>query len=93
MPSFCDSLEVGGEDWTYGFLDEFKKRRGYDLRPWLPALGSDIGDKTADIRHDWGRTLTELFNDYFATAFERWAQRTQDSIPHPGLRHAVGGPL
>jgi hypothetical protein len=72
---FCDSLEVGGEDWTYDFLDEFKKRRGYDLRPWLPALYTDIGPKTLDIRYDWGRTLTELFDDYFDTAFEKWARQ------------------
>jgi len=62
---FCDSLEVGGEDWTTNFLAEFQKRRGYDLRPLLPALVTDIGPKTLDIRHDWGQTLTELFNDSF----------------------------
>jgi hypothetical protein len=71
---FCDSLEVGGEDWTPSFLDEFKARRGYDLRPWLPALFTDIGPKTLDIRLDWGRTLTELFNDYFDSAFKTWAE-------------------
>jgi len=71
---FCDSLEVGGEDWTYNFLDEFKKRRGYDLRPYLPALFSDIGPKNLEIRHDWGKTITELFNDSFNTAFAKWAK-------------------
>ncbi len=71
---FCDSLEVAGEDWTYNFLDEFQRRRGYDLRPYLPALFSDVGPKTLDIRHDWGKTLTELFNDYFISAFEKWAK-------------------
>ncbi len=72
---FCDSLEVGGEDWTYNYLDEFKRRRGYDLRPWLPALYTDVGPKTMDIRYDWGRTLTELFNDYFNIAFQKWAKQ------------------
>ena len=64
---FCDSLESAGEDWTYNFLDEFQRRRGYDLKPYLPALFHDIGPKTADIRHDWGKTLTEIFNDYFVS--------------------------
>ncbi|MGD0516403.1 MAG: glycosyl hydrolase [Thermoguttaceae bacterium] len=73
---FCDSLEVGGEDWTYNFLDEFQRRRGYDLKPYLPALFNDIGPKTADIRHDWGKTLTEIFNDYFISAFEKWSKRS-----------------
>ena len=71
---FCDSLEVAGEDWTSNFLEEFKKRRGYDLRPYLPSLFNNIGPKSADIRHDWGKTLTEVFNDNFISIFEKWAK-------------------
>ncbi|MGA2799319.1 MAG: glycosyl hydrolase, partial [Thermoguttaceae bacterium] len=48
---------------------------GYDLRPYLPALFNDIGPKTKDIRHDWGKTLTEIFNDYFISVFEKWAKQ------------------
>jgi hypothetical protein len=70
---FCDSLEVGGENWTPNLLAEFQKRRGYDLTPLLPALFGDLGPKTLDIRHDWGQTVTELFNDYFNTAFTKLA--------------------
>ncbi len=70
---FCDSLESYDEDWTANFLSEFQKRRGYDLRPLLPALISDIGPKTSEIRHDWGKTLTELFNDYFARQMRHFA--------------------
>ncbi len=70
---FCDSLEVGGENWTPNLLAEFQKRRGYDLTPLLPALFGELGPKTLDIRHDWGQTVTELFNDYFNTAFTKLA--------------------
>ena len=35
---FCDSLEVYNSDWTRDFLEEFQRRRGYDLKPHLPAL-------------------------------------------------------
>jgi hypothetical protein len=35
---FCDSLEVYDSDWASDFLEEFKRRRGYDLRPLLPQL-------------------------------------------------------
>jgi glycosyl hydrolase family 106( putative alpha-L-rhamnosidase) len=70
---FCDSLEVGGENWTPNLLAEFQKRRGYDLTPLLPALFGDLGPKTLDIRHDWGQTVTEIFNDYFNTAFTKLA--------------------
>jgi hypothetical protein len=70
---FCDSLEVAGENWTPNLLAEFQKRRGYDLKPWLPALFNDLGPKTPDIRQDWGQTVTEIFNDYFISAFKRLA--------------------
>jgi hypothetical protein len=71
---FCDSLEVYNQDWTDDFLAEFQKRRGYDLKPSLPALVMDIGPKTADIRYDWGRTITELFNDRFMVPVEAWSK-------------------
>lgn len=71
---FCDSLEVAGEDWTTNFFAEFQKRRGYDLRPLLPALANEVDGKAREIRHDWGRTLTELFNDRFLVPMQKWAQ-------------------
>jgi hypothetical protein len=74
---FCDSLEVAGENWTPNFLAEFQKRRGYDLRPLLPALFNDMGPKTLEIRQDWGQTVTELFNDYFNGAFQKLAASNQ----------------
>jgi len=71
---FCDSLEVYNQDWTDDFLAEFQRRRGYDLKPYLPALVMDIGAKTADIRYDWGRTITELFNERFMVPMQAWAK-------------------
>ena len=36
---FCDSLEVRADlYWNDSFLQEFRKRRGYDLTPFLPIL-------------------------------------------------------
>jgi hypothetical protein len=71
---FCDSLEVGGEDWTDDLLAEFWNRRGYDLRPLLPALIGAAGPATADIRHDWGQTLTEMYNEHFNAHFTKLAK-------------------
>jgi hypothetical protein len=72
---FCDSLEVYSQDWTPDFLEEFQKRRGYDLKPYLPALIADIGPKTLDIRRDWGKTLTELYSERFLVPLHDWAKR------------------
>jgi len=79
---FCDSLEVYNQDWTDDFLAEFQKRRGYDLKPFLPALVSDAGvfegmpdpKKLGDVRYDWGRTLTELFNERFMIPMQAWSK-------------------
>ena len=70
---FCDSLEVFNTDWTPNLLDEFETRRGYDLKPYLPALVGENGPKAADIRHEWGRTLTEVFDDHFIAPIQAWA--------------------
>ena len=72
---FCDSLEVYESDWTDDFLEAFQARRGYDLRPLLPALVLNAGPATAAIRHDWGQTLTELLNERFLAPAQDWARR------------------
>ena len=77
---FCDSLEVYNQDWTSDFLEEFKRRRGYDLKPYLPALVADIGPKTGAIRHDWARTTTDLLNDRFLVPLHDWAQRNRTRL-------------
>ena len=74
---FCDSLEVYNQDWTPDFLAEFKQRRGYDLKPYLPALIADIGPETLDVRRDWGKTLTELYNERFLGPLHDWAKRNR----------------
>ena len=71
---FSDSLEVYASDWTPKLLDEFKKRRGYDLAPYLPALVGSMGPSTDAVRHDWGQTLTELVNENFLAPMHTWAQ-------------------
>ena len=42
---FCDSLEVYNADWSSDFLEEFQRRRGYDLKPQLPWLVNDFGPR------------------------------------------------
>lgn len=72
---FSDSLEVYGSDWTRDLPEEFHKRRGYDLTPYLLALIEDIGPETADIRRDWGKTLTELIDEHYLIPIREWARQ------------------
>jgi alpha-L-rhamnosidase len=71
---FSDSLEDYGSDWSSALLAEFERRRGYDLRPHLLAFVGDDGPETAAIRHDWGRTLTEMADDGFLAPLHDWAK-------------------
>ncbi len=72
---FSDSLEAYGSNWTGDLLEQFRARRGYDLTPYLPALIGDAGPLTASVRHDWGRTLTDLANERFLAPLRGWAQQ------------------
>ncbi len=70
---FSDSLEAYGADWTPDLPAEFLKRRGYDLIPHLPELIAGGSVAADSIRHDYGRTLTELVDQNYLTQINDWA--------------------
>ncbi|MGB6745562.1 MAG: glycosyl hydrolase, partial [Terracidiphilus sp.] len=58
-----DSIEVGPQNWTDNILSEFECLRGYDPRPWLPAMTGVIIKSTADTDRflwDFRRTIGQL---------------------------------
>lgn len=81
---FCDSLEVYGSDWSPDFLYEFQKRRGYDLVPHLRELTEGSDAKSSAVRRDWGKTLTELFDERFASTVHEWAERNHTKFRMQG---------
>jgi hypothetical protein len=70
---FSDSLEAGSSDWTPKLPEEFQKRRGYDLIPHLPELVAGGTPAAETVRHDYGKTLTELVNENYLTQINDWA--------------------
>jgi hypothetical protein len=74
---FNDSYEVddarGQSNWTGNFLAEFKKRRGYDLQNYLPALFQK-GDKDMNSRviYDYRTTIGELILEDFTQEWKKW---------------------
>jgi hypothetical protein len=70
---FSDSLEVYGADWTDDLLREFERRRGYDLKPYLPKLFLGTSPMSGSLRHDWGITLTELIDERYLSRINKWA--------------------
>jgi hypothetical protein len=60
-----DSIEVGAFNWTPDLPAKFRKLRGYDPLPWLPALAGNIIGSRADtdrFLYDFRRTIAELLS-------------------------------
>lgn len=58
-----DSIEVGPQNWTPQLLDQFHKLRGYDPKPWLPALtGTIVVSRSQSDRFlfDFRQTIADL---------------------------------
>jgi hypothetical protein len=54
-----DSWEMGSQNWTDGFGQEFARRRGYDPMPYLPALtGRVVESIEVSERFLWDLRLT-----------------------------------
>ena len=75
---FSDELVfgVGGRLWSATFAEEFKKRKGYDITPELPALFKDLGPRTPKIRLDYSDVAVSLTEEgYFKPIFDWHQQR------------------
>lgn len=67
-----DSYEVGSQNWTPAFREEFTKRRGYDPLLYLPALTGQIvdsGEVSERFLWDFRRTVGDLFRDNYYSHF------------------------
>lgn len=89
---FCDSLEIPANIyWSDDFLQEFRKRRGYDLAPYLPLIKQtgyndpynplttkplyDVPETGDAIRRDYWRTVSELIIERLYKPFADWAAK------------------
>ena len=58
-----DSWEAGVQNWTDSMLVEFAKRRGYDMKPWLPVLTGRIvesAEASDKFLWDFRKTISDL---------------------------------
>ena len=78
---FNDSYEVddaqGNSDWTEDFFNEFRKRRGYDLKPHMAELLGLIGEKESNDRlvFDYRTTISELLLENYSVLWQSWAAK------------------
>jgi len=71
--AIIDSYETGLQNWTAKFPEEFEKRRGYDLKKYMPAMfgrvvvSPELSDRLLwDIR----KTQAELMQENYYGAFQ-----------------------
>lgn len=75
---YIDSWEAGSQNWNKNFAAEFKKRRGYDLMPYLLVMtGTPVNDAATSekILHDVRETIAELVNDVFYVTLRKLADQ------------------
>ncbi|WP_443947335.1 glycosyl hydrolase [Pedobacter sp. AW1-32] len=73
-----DSWECGSQNWSDLFQEEFKKRRGYDLTPYLPimtGLPVESLSVSESFLYDVRKTISELVVDQF---YKTLAQLAKD---------------
>jgi hypothetical protein len=88
-----DSWEVGSQNWTAGFREEFQKRCRYDLLPFLPVLtGRAVESRQTSERFLWD--LRRLVADL---VLENYAGHMREISHQHGLTLSIeaygGGPL
>ena len=85
---YVDSWECGSQNWSAAFADEFRARRGYELRPWLPLLAGvplESAARSEQVLRDVRETIAELVHDVFfdvlaAKAKEYGCRFTAESV-------------
>lgn len=76
---FNDSYEVddarGISNWTPELFQEFKNRRGYDLRHELPALfDTENSERHKRVLYDYRETMSDLLLEKFTQPWHSWAK-------------------
>lgn len=84
--AFCDSFELEGANWDATMLNQFKKRHGYDLSPYLPYILFKVGKMGNPVKEKYGSEI--IYSPEFADQIERVRndfERTQRELFHEGF--------
>jgi hypothetical protein len=90
-----DSWEAGGTNWTAGFREEFKRRRGYDPGPYLPIVSGRIltsRETSNQFLFDLRRTVADLIAQNYYDRFQDHA-RKRGLGTHPEAGGPHGAPI
>ena len=85
---FCDSMELEGANWNDDLPDEFEKRRGYSLLPYLPFVLKKVGHMGNPLDEEYGtrfsdevtETIKRVDLDFYHTRIELFKERFIDTF-------------
>lgn len=85
---FCDSMELEGANWNDDLPDEFEKRNGYSLLPYLPFVLKKVGHMGNPVGKDYGALfpddVVELLKrvelDFYKIRLELFKERFLDTF-------------
>ncbi|MCC6858125.1 MAG: hypothetical protein IT158_06185, partial [Bryobacterales bacterium] len=87
---YLASYEVVGPVWSPGFMEEFRRRRGYEMTPYLPAVfGARVGgeETTERFLFDYRKTMSDVLIDAYYRAAREAAREAG-----LGIKSEAGGP-
>lgn len=85
VSTHIDSWEVGAQNWTPGFREEFRKRRGYDLLEFLPVITGRVVSSSGMSE----RFLFDLRQTVSDLLVENYAGRMRTLSHDNGLRLSI----
>jgi hypothetical protein len=100
-----DSWECACQNWGKDFAQEFQRRRGYDLLPYMPlfaGLPVESAAKSEQVLRDVRQTIDDLVNDRFFATLTRRAHAVGREVSHEsiaptfvadGMRHYASSDL
>ncbi len=81
---FCDSIELGGSNWTDDMKEKFIEQNGYDITPWLPFViqpagqenryetTRELAETVRRVQYDYYNTIIKVFLERFTTEFQNF---------------------
>ena len=88
-----DSWEIEPLNWTPLYPEEFRKRHGYDILPFIPTLVGDVVESRESSNrflHDFRKTFSDMVIDNHYALFKQKAHAHNLLIhPESGGPHAV----
>ena len=102
-PAFCSS-GIHKLTWSPALPEEFLRRKGYRLEPWLDRLLSGIppSEQLTEVRIDFHEVCTQLYIENFLLPLRKWCRKNGllsgghlggEDQPELSARHGYGSAM